>query len=82
MDPNPRFILFLKHGNGNLFFHNVLLLSTGPGERFIVDPTGSQFSFADWFWTYEEYIEHNTLQQAPTLMVPNTTVCETNLYLM
>lgn len=65
VDPKPNFVLSYEDKELECAFHDILLIETPSGEQFVVDPTGAQFGFTNWFWRAEDYFSLNTTGTAP-----------------
>lgn len=58
-------------GNEGIFSHDFFVLTAWNGSRFVFDPTGYQFGFEKYLYTYEEY-EAECLDPKDTPEFPNS----------
>lgn len=55
----PLLALFEKEiGSQGVWLHDIILITCGSGEKFVLDLTGSQFGLPGFFFTYDEYSEY------------------------
>lgn len=74
MVPNPRLMLVWKGTGTNseiLREHDCFLITTSDGSRYILDVSGWQFGYDDYFFSWAEYKARFIVpDQRPTLRVP------------
>ncbi|PVI05501.1 hypothetical protein DM02DRAFT_650515 [Periconia macrospinosa] len=57
VDVKPLLHLFLEHevGHEKIVTHDIFVIRAKNGSSFVFDPTGYQFGFNNYLWTYDEY---------------------------